>query len=292
MAQSVSPLWKSIEALPLPAAGSRRYLLVNQAALPGQRALLARLTTLPSQALLGQEVEACHDGATPFVVCIDNAPMAARAMLAELADAACYGCALSVIDTPLDLRHLANALTARTEVLLPDGDAMLLRFFDTRIFMSLIDVLGEAERHSFLSCATEWWYADREGAMVPSTRLGHESVDRYEPPLRLSAAQERAMIEAAEPDAVIDLLVSRGVRPLLDLPYPVRHPVVLGLVQRARGWGLDDLPDLAAFSLLALHGPTDFDRLAPWDELLPRVRQGELSFSAAIERAQDMEDSQ
>lgn len=292
MPRDNSPLWDSIEALPPNPEGTYRYLLVNQAAIPGQRPLLSRLTTLPCQPLFGQDVEACHDGATPFVVRIDNAPASARATLAQLADAACYGCALGLIDTPLDLRGIARALTARTDVLLSDGDAMLLRFFDTRVFMSLIDVLDDKQRDGFLSCTTEWWYADREGAMVPSARLGQDGVDRHEAPLRLSPAQERTMIEASEPDAVIDLLVSRGTSSLLAHPYPMRYPIVLGLLQRARAWGLEDLPDLAAFCLLALNGPSDFDTLAPWNALLPQVKRGELTFAAAIELAQDAEQSE
>jgi hypothetical protein len=292
MPRDSSPLWDSIEALPLRPEGAHRYLLVNQAAIPGQRPLLTRLTTLPCQPLFGQDADACYDGATPFVVCIDNALASPSGMLAELADAACYACALSIIDTPLDLRGIARALTARTDVLLPDGDVMLLRFFDTRIFMALIDVLDDEQRDQFLSCATEWWYADREGAMVPSKGIGQDGLDRYEPPLRLDPTQERAMIEASEPDAVIDLLLSRGTSPLLDHSYPMRYPIVLGLLQRARAWGIDELPDLAAFSLLALYGPSDFDRLPPWDDLLPRVKSGELTFSAAVERAHDAEQAE
>ncbi|MCG5263404.1 DUF4123 domain-containing protein [Cupriavidus gilardii] len=289
MPRDSSPLWDSIEALPLRPEGAHRYLLVNQAAIPGQRPLLTRLTTLPCQPLFGQDTDACYDGATPFVVCIDNALASPSGMLAELADAACYGCALSIIDTPLDLRGIARALTARTDVLLPDGDVMLLRFFDTRIFMALIDVLDDEQRDQFLSCATEWWYADREGAMVPSARLNQDGMDRYEAPLRMNRTQERAMIEAAEPDAVIDLLLSRGTTSLLALPYPLRYPTVLGLLHRARAWGLNDLPDLAAFSLLALYGPSDFDTLPPWNDLLPLVKRGELTFPVAIERAHDAE---
>ena len=162
-------------------------------------------------------------------------------ILRDLADAACYACALSQIDTSLEIGQFADALTRRSEVLLPDGMSMLLRFFDTRILMPLLDVLTDDQRIAFLSCARDWWYADREGAMVPSLRPTWAGADTFAPPLKLSADQERAMIDASEADAVIDFVGSRGRHPLFDAPYPQRYPIVRALIDRAHHWGLENI---------------------------------------------------
>lgn len=283
MPQMQSPLWVSFDALPAPTFGMHRYLLVNQAALRGEHALLARLSRFECRPLFGQSDEACRDGATPFVLRTDFST-GLRSLLQELMDAACYACALSQIDTSLDIRTLADALTRRCEVLLPDGMEMLLRYFDTRVLMSLLDVLTIEQRRSFLSCASDWWYADREGAMVPSGCNGEADADVFPTPLELSADQERAMIDAAEPDAVIDFIRSSGRHPLFDIPYSQRYPIVHNLVDRARHWGLEDIPDFAAFVTVALSVSSDFDILRPWNELLPQVKAGELTFGTVLER--------
>lgn len=289
MASQDSPLWQSLDALPPAALGVHRYLLVNQGALPGQGALIARLLTLPHHALLGQEADACADGVTPFLLGIDTGIATHRDQLAALADAACYASALSVIDSRMEMRDLARVLTARTEVMLSDDLPMLLRFFDTRILFALLDQLSDAERDDFLSCATHWWAADRDGEMVPCTRFDAEGVDRFNAPLRLSSTQEVAMITASEPDAVMDVLTSRSVPNFLAIPYPERYPVVLTLVERAREWGLHELPDLQSFALLAMLAGTQFDQLPPWSTLLPEVKAGSLTFNEALHRAAEQE---
>lgn len=288
MQQLPSPLWSSFDALPAPAVGVHRYLLINQAALKGQRALFSSLSKFECRPLFGQSDAACRDGATPFVLRVDPATRI-RPIIQELADAACYACALTQIDTPSDIQTLTDALTRRCEVLLPDGVAMLLRYFDTRVFMSLLDVLSPEQVDSFLSCASDWWYSDREGAMLPAGRTVRTAGDAFSPPLTLSVAQEHAMIEASEPDAVIDLIASSGRHQLFDIPYPQRYPIVADLVYRARQWGLEQIPDFAAFVTIALSTSNDFDLLPPWNELLPRVQAGELTFGAVLDRVRNLE---
>lgn len=290
MQQPLSPLWSSFDALPAPAAGVHRYLLINQAALKEQRALLSSLSKFECLPLFGQSDAACRDGATPFVLRLDPTTRI-RPIIHELADAACYACALTQIDTQSDIQTLTEALTRRCEVLLPDGVPMLLRYFDTRVFMSLLDVLTPEQADSFLSCASDWWYSDREGAMVPAMGTVRTTGDAFSPPLVLSVTQEHAMIEASEPDAVIDLIASSGRHPLFDIPYPQRYPIVVDLVYRARQWGLEEIPDFAAFVTIALSTSNDFDVLPPWNELLPRVQAGELTFSAALDRVRNLEET-
>lgn len=99
------------------------------------------------------------------------------------------------------------------------------------------------------------------------------------------------MIEASEPDAVIDLIASSGRHPLFDIPYPQRYPIVVDLVYRARQWGLEEIPDFAAFVTIALSTSNDFDVLPPWNELLPRVQAGELTFSAVLDRVRNLEET-
>lgn len=285
-----SPLWQSLDALPPSGLGVHRYLLVNQGALQGQAALVSRLLTLPHHALLGQDADACSDGVTPFLLRIDTGIASHRHQIAALVDAACYASALSVIDSALELRDLARVLTARTEVLLSDDMPMLLRFFDTRVLFALLETLTEAQCDAFLSCAVHWWAADREGAIVPCTRLDAGGVDAFTAPLRLTTAQEVAMITASEPDAVMDLLTTRGTPRFMAIPYPARYPVVRAIVERARGWGLRDLPDMQSFAMLCMLAGMDFDQREPWAALLPEVSDGRLTFNEALHRVAEQEE--
>jgi Domain of unknown function (DUF4123) len=282
------PLWVSLKSMLPRGDNQHRYLLINQAAFGVNSALMKRLGKFKRAALLQQSIDACTDGATPFLVQWEgwsNDESNVRT-IQTLCEQGCYACAVSALDSALSIEQLAAALTARCTVSLPDGVNMLLRFFDTRVMDALIDVLTPEQMESLVSCTTRWMYADREGPLDPASLSDRDGNDTFTAPLVLTVKQQNALIDAGEPDLVISQLIDANIEPLINLPVPRRHRAVSQIIASARSWGLSDTPDLAAYSSLALSMGADFASQAPWSELLPEVKAKRLTFSQALTKAE------
>jgi Domain of unknown function (DUF4123) len=282
------PLWSALESLPPRGAHEHRYLLVNQAAFGIDSPLIRRLGRFKRAALLRQPVDACTDGATPFLLLwegVSDDKPALRAVQA-LCQEACYACAVSVIDSTLDLEPLAAALTARCTVRLPDDMNMVLRFFDTRVMTALIDAQEPKQKDAFFSCATHWLYSGREGSLDVAPTAGQAGHDSFVTPLTLIQRQQNELIDAGEADLVIGLLANANVEPLIELPVAKRHIVVSQFLADAKAWGLSETPDFTGNCCLALSIGPDFATLAPWKQWLPEIKAGHLKFGEALARAE------
>lgn len=279
-----SPLWAELQKLLPEAPGDGWYLLVNQAAFANSMKSIEGLASFERQALLGQVADACRDSATPFVVSLRGVSSDQGRMrsLRRLCDDGCYGSALHLIESDLSLPALADELTTLCEALLPDDYEVLLRYFDTRVLAVLTQVMTPQQSVQFFSCARRWQYADRLGKWV-QVDVGDARVETAASShLVLSAAQQNALIQAGEADAVIDLLLRNKIEPLLDMPFPERHPTICRLIETAAGWGLSATADLAAYCSLALLRGVRFDKVEPWSSQLALVKRGDLKFSDAL----------
>lgn len=278
------PLWSALESLPPREIGNHRYLLVNQPAFGIDSAPIQRLGMYKRAALLQQGVDACTNGATPFLLLwegVTNNKPALRAVQ-TLCQEGCYACAVSVIDSTLELEQLASALTERCKVQLPEGMEMVLRFFDTRVIGPLIDTLDGDQKHSFFSCATQWLYSGRDGSLEVVPESTPEGADSFSAPLKLSHQQQNELIDAGEADLIIGLLVNANIEPLINLPVPKRHIVISNFLAEAKTWGLSETPEFAGYCCLALTIASDFASIAPWNQWLPEVKAGRLKFANAL----------
>ncbi|WP_033371789.1 DUF4123 domain-containing protein [Caldimonas manganoxidans] len=284
---TINNLWDGWCAMPPPADGQHRYLLVNQAAWNAHRTVIRDLRSLPRQALLGQGGDACGDGATPFVIRIDGRPdEGARAWpLRAVCQTGQWACALHLIDSPLPLQGLAHALSERCLARLSDGQEMLLRYFDTRVLAAMCDVLRPTQMQDLVSCTSAWWFANRGGEWVSMNVLDWPGEERFQAPWHLSLEQEHALLDASEADAMIDLLTRQGQPALLALPYGERYPAIRELLAQGKAWGLDGTTDLSAYCTLGLSQGRTFSQAEPWQSALQQVREGRMSFIQAIEQA-------
>jgi hypothetical protein len=64
--------------------------------------------------------------------------------------------ALSWLIAPQTLEGLAQLLSLRLDMCLPDGRTALLRFWDPRVLVSLAEVLDDAQRQEFFAHIEEW----------------------------------------------------------------------------------------------------------------------------------------
>ncbi len=278
---TMNPLWHSLSNLPAAALGSNRYLLINQAAWAAQPQLVRALRSFDRHPLLTRDLDACEDGATPFLAQLIDVERQTAA-LKRLCDGGCFACGLSVLDSALPLDHLARALALRCDVRMSDGQDVLLRYFDTRVLSVLLQVLTSVQIQQLVSCTDRWWYADRRGQLVELTVDQWPKCDCFDGPWCMTAVQESLLLEASEADAMLDLLTRHQLPALLDLPYAQRHDVVQGLLDQARSWGLEDTPDQAAFCALGLQQGSEVFQTAGWGRLLAEVRRGDMAFQGAL----------
>ncbi|MFN3415507.1 MAG: DUF4123 domain-containing protein [Caldimonas sp.] len=286
--RGANSLWDGWCNMPPPSDGEHRYILVNQAAWNAHRTVIQGLWSLPRQALLGQGRDACEDGATPFVVPIQGRPdEGARAWpLRALFDSGQWACALHLIDSPLALQDLAHALSERCLACLSDGQEMLLRYFDTRVLAALCEVLQPTQMQDLVSCTSAWWFANRRGEWQRLPSPGAPIEDRFEAPWQFDPAQENALLDASQADAMLDLLMRQRQPALQDWSHEQRHSVVRELLLQARNCGLEGTTDLAAYCAVGLAQGVDFALAEPWRSALQRVREGRLTWLQAIEQVQ------
>lgn len=108
---------------------------------PGMRALFAGT---PDEAL-------AHAG--PWLI---DAESEDASLANELAKLEAEVPAVSWIIAPQDLEGLAQLLQLKLDMKLPDGRCALLRFWDPRVLVTLVQVMDEEQRMSFFAHIEEW----------------------------------------------------------------------------------------------------------------------------------------
>ena len=183
------------------------------------------------------------------------------------------------------LQALAHRLGLGIAALLDDGTEVLLRVADARVLPAMHDALEPAQRGSLFGCIQDWWYVDREETLQ-SLPMDSGPATSAPPaasfPLTLTQSQLDSLLQAAEPDFVMQLLRDSYPGTLDRLPRARRHAFVRRQIDAAQSWGLERVNDLASFCVLVLQHGEDFaDRLA-WQGLRERVRSGRMSWLEAL----------
>jgi hypothetical protein len=111
------------------------------APLPGRRALFDGTN----------EAHLAHAG--PWLVDVAQADPPHVAQLVELEKAAP---AVTWLMARMELDGLATLLAQRLDTRLPDGRTALVRFYDPRVLLSLVEILDGTQREEFFAPIHEW----------------------------------------------------------------------------------------------------------------------------------------
>jgi hypothetical protein len=274
------------------AAEARRaghvFLLLDQSAFPNLPKRKAALSRYPHDSLLASET--AIDGASPLLIELPSLAEdeITRELLRWLCEQGLWANGLMLLCSPLPFSELKARLKIRTEARLPDNFAVLLRFFDGRIFPQLMSVLSAQQRKQFVGCAGEWHFVARDGTFQTLADVQFEEADLFEPPLELSQAQQNALLEASQVDAVIDQLLRHAQVGYAQTPYE-QYRRIAPLVGAAKTYGIEDVPHLAAFSLIGLEDGADFHLKEPWSIVLAKVKAGSMNFAEALDSVENTE---
>jgi hypothetical protein len=245
---------------------SKFYLLIDAAQYPGVwRILQYRFRRLPWLSLF-------EDTSDPEVV--RTGPVLVHAELNQTKTLAwfldhtqdIYG--LSWILSPLSLVDLRGHLNGLMQVEAADGSECAMRFFDTRILPVWYDVLSfEQKLHAFAPIVT-WSFLNRDGMECTLKGKSHLTAPATKT-LKLSHAQESALLDATLPDVVIQQLEKSGDAELKAMPLYQRYGFIADQIYKARTqYHIHSIPEIILFCTLALSVGENFDQLQSVAEIL------------------------
>lgn len=181
---------------------------------------------------------------------------------------------VSIIASPLNIEEVALHMRPYLIAVTPDTVEWPIRWGDTRVLPTLLDVLHKSKFGHILAPLRCWWVAGREGKLLrwngnatPPTAAGFEK-------LPLSDQEFITLIDASEPDAVLANL--HDSQPDLfrsDSPANY-HARVARHLELASASGIKAAPARQHFSALALILSDEFTKQTYMAGLLQRTLQG------------------
>lgn len=258
--------------------GNRLYCLVDHAGMPGLHRTLLGSTSSWSSLFNGSSEEAALSAAPILFPVAGTGEPANDGLLLWIAKHGTYTSSLLLLSSPLGLDALRKRLAFRLYAQVSEEMNVLLRFFDPRVFESLLTVLEEPQRAVLLNPADCWWYCDRGGVLRRQACIHAEADLR----LSLSAAQEFALLDASEIDQVSAQLQSMLPDAYLRIGAGSREAFFRRHMAQASAAGIAATHEVALFCGLALLHGESFMHTPYWQTVLANVRAGSASFVDAV----------
>jgi hypothetical protein len=268
-----------------------RYLVVDTAAT--RPANLALELALGGQAIDILTSEHCvwRESASPVLIELPRAPVQQSlcGRLGETLTKWRYANCFVFIESPHTRDVVIRMLRERTEAVLPENMPVLLRFFDCRVFTALLKVLGADQRTSLLAVGSRWAMPRRHGELRCIESKLESRVVEISWPLDLDSAQEAALIDAGEADAMIDLLLNQNNAALQALLPPEQHERISAALVAAKDLGIERLSDQVVFCTLDMELGAKFHDHEPWVSAIRDARSARKTFADLVAQVAESE---
>jgi hypothetical protein len=238
--------------------GREMCLLVDTAHAEGSYKVLDRWQ-IPYQSLFEETPEATLIEIAPLLISVKDLDQLQRDKIFKwVEDLAYVSPCFSWFETAWAPNVMAEHLRLFHVVGLSEGQAMLMRWYDTRILPVWFACLTEPQAEAFAAGVEAWLYVDRTGAIaeLPITRHGTDfpaKPDHGQPLICLTDTQYAPLVDAAELDALLTHL-RRIIPDELKRVSHVQLTLFAGQYQQqAISEGLDDIDRQAQYVLLALY---------------------------------------
>ncbi|MFS2212906.1 DUF4123 domain-containing protein [Telluria sp. Tellsp104] len=258
------------------------YFLLDHGGLPGLYRQLARTSTTWVSLFEGT-TEANSLAVAPILVLAgsDGAVRLPLSLLNWVSENGTYSSSVMMLLSPLEIGQLRDRLKVRLNVRLSEGMDAMLRFFDPRVFESLIDVLDAEQAMVFLSVAQKWWYVDRRGTIKSVDSMFNDVVSADEA-LNLCPSQEFALVDSCEPDQVLKGLREDAPSSLEKLDVARQYEFVVSNINEAKSLGLRLLNDLILYNVAALTVGKSPANESQWSNLMNAVKMEPSKFSELV----------
>lgn len=259
------------------------YLLADHSGLP-ELARKLRENGVAWTNLFGDDRRPELTSASPllFEVALSDGHPVKRQLLRWLDEQGRFSSSLMLIASRLKLRELTSALTKRCDGVLSDGESIVIRYFDTRVFPHLLDTMAGDEKSIWLGVASHWWFINREGKTVQISSTQTDR-DTFQSPMSLHDGQLSDLLQASEIDEIAFLLENNAPEKFHELHPVERYRLIQEKMAAASNSGLSTLGDRALYCALALIHGLEFDSQQRWREMLLRVKAGEITLAQAVE---------
>ncbi|CAD6532997.1 DUF4123 domain-containing protein [Paraburkholderia sabiae] len=294
---SINEFMKQVQGLPadpqlhfyliVDAAQDPRLLAQLKQAIPGTR----------SQCLLTHVQGPDLDAAAPHLLTFPQfgADTQSWQWLADYGPA--LPAAVSIIATSLSFDALYAHLHSLIEVVLPDGDEMILAFWDPAILAMLVGQQDDTTLHvpgpaltirqceQLLAGVMAWWYWDRTGKLHQiRSNTNRDAAQKVMPPLRLTQTQVDMLVEASVPDHILGYILTNKPELLANIPKQERYPRVEKHLLEARKLHLLGMRDILDYVCAALIYGEKMHESSVIEVLLEKVRSRQISLTEALEQ--------
>ncbi len=275
---------------------ARFFALVDPAVDPRVISLIAE-EKLDNECLFGYPLDSDIARSTPRLVQIHYPE--ASPLVRWIAKRTPHQPVATLIAANAPLEGLSAHLKACADAELEGIDSMYLAFWDPAILGTLIGQAGDSTLHVagpvlhpdqmafLLRPILRWWYWDREGALHMAAPVPTPSEIQPLQKLILVPQQIDDLVEAAVPDHLLQHIRQNQPELLDKLPESTRYRFARQQLARARAYGLEGTGDLVNYVCVALAFGSDFDRRANMPELLLQVKNKQLDFAQALEKADE-----
>lgn len=258
------------------------YFLLDHGGLPGLYRQLSKTSTT-WVSLFDGTTESNSLAVAPILVLAgsDGALRLPLSFCKWISENGTYSSSVMMLSSPLKIGQLRDRLKARLNVRLSGDMEAMLRFFDPRVFESLIRVLDAEQAMVFLSVARKWWYVDRGGTIksVDSTFI---DVMSPEDALKLSASQEFTLIDFCEADQVLKGLRENASNSFEKLDPSLQYEFVVSNIDEAKSVGLLSLNDLILYNVAVLIVGKSSANESQWSNLMNAVKSEPSKFSELV----------
>lgn len=233
-------------------AESNVFFLIDQGGMPGLYRQLRQTSTCWASLFSGSKEESALEVAPLLILAGANGRLVlSRAIFSWIGERGTYTSTVMMLVSPTGLEPLQGQLSARLDVLLSEGMEAMLRFFDPRVFESLLTILTNEQAKIFLSPAISWHYVDRVGNFI-NVKAEYQQSDISSDFLVLSRDQETAFLSSAEVDQVMQLLNSNVPDLIEKIPKRERVSAVLKIIKNARSEKIESVLYLAIYVMLTI----------------------------------------
>ena len=257
-------------------ARSHCYALLDAAQIPDLADEMRRgaLRNLPCLSLFSEAPEENGNGrdAAPYLFHLSAGPDS-HCAIAYTAQKALETYAVSWLISPLNMSVLAKRLTQRTEAQLTENMEVLLRFYDTRILPNLSRVLSPEQAAMVFGVAHAWRYADRAG-QLQSCECQFADEDAFSAPLEFNQTQENKLTALAFPDAVLEQLHDGQSDLMTSMNRAEQHAFVARQITKLNVMGIESMPEILIYCVLALAEGENFAERMPWKEKMDAIKAG------------------
>lgn len=215
-------------------AESNVFFLIDQGGMPGLYRQLRQTSTCWASLFSGSKEESALEVAPLLILAGANGRLVlSRAIFSWIGGRGTYTSTVMMLVSPTGLEPLQGQLSARLDVLLSEGMEAMLRFFDPRVFESLLTILTNEQAKIFLSPAISWHYVDRVGNFI-NVKAEYQKSQILSDFLTLSRDQETALLSASEVDQVMQLLDSNVPDLMRKIPLRERANSIFKIIKSAK----------------------------------------------------------